>query len=660
MSVDLYKLDKIKDFDTAIAALEGFVDELVIEFVASAEGRAYLEAYPLMAEYVGSWIDHLLYFSYVYESVTLPHLTQEQIETVVTQIFPNKISLLDPTEAETTIPELIAFWKWLAREYQHPQASAIVTLLQQLQPNFVELMNDPSNFGIAKSFLMSGMTGGFDMSSEAGIKEYQQHCNPELADSEDLDLQNISSLIGDLTVTGSNLLSPTEQSKLKQTLQELASELLLAFPSEVPSAKEFQQQLEGETIEKIASKTSAVCSKTAAILQAQQISATTPGTLLQDFQTLLDFIGESGIKVSGKLNSIPRKRLAELNQQLAEPLDIDLKCPQQKSYPTINGLYLLLRATGMGKILKQGKTIRLTLNTAIVFQWRLMNPIEQYLNLFEAWLIFANEEMLGERSTYMNEGFRCLQYWSRMPGKVQKFQDYRYQDNLRYYPGFHNLALMKLFGLVEAKYGKPQASKGWRVTSVKQTPWGKALIQATFGSFTDPLMLWETEQAPQFGCLQPLLQPYFSQWRKKIDLPQIQSKTGIYVFKVSWQQIWRRIAISSDLTLWDLSQLILRSVDFDSDHLDLFSYKNWQGKTVRVVHPYMDESPCTAEVEIGTLPLEVGSTLEYLFDFGDNWEFQLELEEIKPDATLDFGEIIASHGEAPPQYPDWDEDWEAI
>jgi hypothetical protein len=285
-----------------------------------------------------------------------------------------------------------------------------------------------------------------------------------------------------------------------------------------------------------------------------------------------------------------------------------------------------------------------------------MNLTERYFNLLEAWLIIANEEMLRERG-YMTEGTRCLQYWSKMPAQGEKFPDYQTQQNLKYYPGFHNLALMKLFGLVEASYGKPKPGKGWRVKSVKQTAWGKALLQTVFEGWTLSEMIGDDEQAAdlQFGKLQPVLQPYFPLWQKIIELPQVDSINGIYVFKVSWQQIWRRIAIASDMTLWDLSQLILLSVNFDCDHLDMFSYKNQLGRTVQVVHPYLNESPSTDEVKIADLPLEVGSVMEYLFDFGDNWEFQLQLEEIKSDLRPGYGEIIASEGKAPEQYPNWEE-----
>ena len=50
-------------------------------------------------------------------------------------------------------------------------------------------MNDPHNFGIAKSFLMSGMAAGFDLTNNADIDKFQQQYNRDLEDSElDLDI----------------------------------------------------------------------------------------------------------------------------------------------------------------------------------------------------------------------------------------------------------------------------------------------------------------------------------------------------------------------------------------------------------------------------------------------------------------------------------------
>ena len=663
MSVNLQRLDQIEDYDQAIAALEEFVEELVSEFVEAPEGKAYLQAHPEMSEYVGSWIDHLLYFGYAYESVTLPQMTVSNVDIIVTKIFPNKISLLDPEEANSTIPELSAFWQFLKREYKHPQAHKIVKLLKQIQPKFKNLMNDSSNFGIAKSFMMSGMEQGFDMTTQEGIEKFQQQHNQQL--------QKVNSKasphpglpkMGDLLSELSELLGEefSSEAELQQLLPELVSEVLTNAPLEVPSASDFQRQLQADMTPMLVKELPELSAQAIALLQEQQITETSPGTILRDFQTLLDFIGDKGITVSGKRNLIPMKSLAELNQQLSEPIQTNLQRPQQKSYPNINGLYLLLRATGLGKLAQQGKKVKLILNPDLLCKWSDMNLTEGYFNLLEAWLLIANKEMLGERSSHLSEGTKCLQYWSRMSPQGEKFKDYQMQQNLRYYPEFHNLALMKLFGLVEAAYGKPEEGKGWRVKSVKQTAWGEALIAAAFQGWVNPDMIWDDEEPEdiKFGQIQPVLQPYFPEWENIIELPKMEPGTGIYVFKVSLHNIWRRIAISSEMTLWDLSQLILQAVDFDSDHLDMFSYKNQLGRTVQAFHPYMDDSPTTEEVKIGDLPLVPGSMMEYVFDFGDHWEFQVQLEEINTDDSRDdYGEIIASKGKAPEQYPDYEEDY---
>ena len=53
----------------------------------------------------------------------------------------------------------------------------------------------------------------------------------------------------------------------------------------------------------------------------------------------------------------------------------------------------------------------------------------------------------------------------------------------------------------------------------------------------------------------------------------------------------------------------------------------------------------------------VGQSMTYLFDFGDNWEFQVTLEQIDPAGKAPLGPVlIDGRGDAPEQYPSWDED----
>ena len=50
----------------------------------------------------------------------------------------------------------------------------------------------------------------------------------------------------------------------------------------------------------------------------------------------------------------------------------------------------------------------------------------------------------------------------------------------------------------------------------------------------------------------------------------------------------------------------------------------------------------------------------FLFDFGDNWEFDVTLEEVDEAKTLAKPVILESKGAAPPQYRSWggdESDW---
>ncbi|MCI5130728.1 MAG: hypothetical protein D3904_04235 [Candidatus Electrothrix sp. EH2] len=132
----------------------------------------------------------------------------------------------------------------------------------------------------------------------------------------------------------------------------------------------------------------------------QTISQKGPGTLLQDFEKILSFLGETGTPVSGVKKHFPMARLAEINSQLTRPVTLKLKRPAQKSYPHINALYLLIRASGIGTIVSTGKKHRLVVEPTLTRQWQELNPTEQYFSLFEAWWCRGSDEILGEQERF--------------------------------------------------------------------------------------------------------------------------------------------------------------------------------------------------------------------------------------------------------------------
>ncbi|BBD63099.1 hypothetical protein NIES2109_59490 (plasmid) [Nostoc sp. HK-01] len=399
------------------------------------------------------------------------------------------------------------------------------------------------------------------------------------------------------------------------------------------------------------------------LLHEQQISENGPGTILKDFQMLLDFIGTKGIEVSKTQNFLPIKCLAELNSRLTDPIQVELNRPQQKAYPHLHGLYLLLRASAISYVEPQGKKFFIYLEPKVVDSWNNLNPTERYFNLLETWWIWGNEEILGSRE--QNTGFhKCLTFLHILDSSKNLVIKPEQQKWLSYTLGLHHIALLSMFGIIEIQNGKSKKGQGWQFTKIKRTPWGNALPNLIQKIAFESLISENAQEDLQdeenpLGIWQSQLQVFFPEWQKNLAVSQVETQPGIYVFKVTLGKIWRRIAIPHDYSLYDLSSIILESVNFDDDHLHEFSYKSRYGYTVTVNHPATEEQPFSDEflIEDLSLSLKVGHTIDYLFDYGDNWRFKVQLESIEPD-NIEIKEptILSFHGKAPEQYPSWDDD----
>ncbi len=401
------------------------------------------------------------------------------------------------------------------------------------------------------------------------------------------------------------------------------------------------------------------------LLREQVLDATQPGPVLHDFRLVLDYVGPEGVVAAGKYNLLPIAAIDALNERLSRPLLLTaMKRPLLKSHPYLQGLHLLLRASGLGRVAGVGGKARLVRDAAGLAQWEQLNPTEQYFNLLEAWLLFSRDEMVGERGSRWRKGhvFDCLQTWGTTPRNGTRFKPE--QPYGVFVQGFdqhlYHLALLDLFGLMELEHlNRP--IKPWNPGGLRHRPFGDALLTVLAEHYLDPKLgvpkrfRDEDEEdgtAPQFGVWQPLFQPYFPAWRANLTYPAPEPRAGIFVFRVVLGRAQRLIATPADATLDDLAGWILDSVHFDDDHLYRFEYRDRFGVTVEAHHPSMDEGPFTDEVELGTLPLEPGHTMLFEFDFGDCWQFEVTLERVDPPDKRKVPRILESRGKAPEQYPD--------
>lgn len=397
------------------------------------------------------------------------------------------------------------------------------------------------------------------------------------------------------------------------------------------------------------------------ILREQVIDVDRPGPLLRDFEALLEYVGAEGVRAAGKYNLLPILAIPELDQRLSRPLRLKLERPQLKSHPYLQGLHLLLRASGLSLVEESGPKARLVIDPVALECWRRLNPTEQYFSLLEAWLMLGRPGMIGD-SFHCFAGFLmpCVSAWQHVPPPGYRF-DIR-QPNVAYLLGigrdFLHVALMDLFGLMKVEHPR-SAVQPWCPAGIGHLPFGDAVFTTLwaewrglpFGHSDETSDAEEGAETVRFGRWQPLFQPYFPDWRNNLVLPLPEPRAGVFVFRVSLGKIWRRIAIGSSSHLDNLVSLILRAVHFDCDHLYEFIYRGRFGSEVRVHHPAMDEGPWTNEVRIADLPLAPGQSMKLWYDFGDDWYFDVKLERIEPPGSrIRAPHILESHGKAPKQY----------
>jgi hypothetical protein len=141
---------------------------------------------------------------------------------------------------------------------------------------------------------------------------------------------------------------------------------------------------------------------------------------------------------------------------------------------------------------------------------------------------------------------------------------------------------------------------------------------------------------------------------------QVDAGGNVYIFKVTYKRsIWRRIRISATNTLQHLHEAIQDAFDFYDDHLYAFFMDGQPWSRDAYWSRGDDQPPYADKAVIGRLELERGQRFLYLFDFGDEWKFEVRVEEIlDSDVPPVRPLVIGSKGEAPEQYPDYEDDEE--
>ncbi|GEM_PF-699296 len=123
-------------------------------------------------------------------------------------------------------------------------------------------------------------------------------------------------------------------------------------------------------------------------------------------------------------------------------------------------------------------------------------------------------------------------------------------------------------------------------------------------------------------------------------------------------KVWRDIEIAADQTLEDLHLMIQQAFAWNDDHLySFFMSGQAYDQASEIGSPWSETARHTHQVTIGSLELKERARFLYYFDYGDSHEFDVQVKHINAAAPKgSYPRVVAQHGQAPPQYPDVDEE----
>ncbi len=379
--------------------------------------------------------------------------------------------------------------------------------------------------------------------------------------------------------------------------------------------------------------------------------------ILPDFQIILDYFSLNKVEVSRKTNRISNESVIELNKKLSKNLRLDLKQHNQASYPHINSIILLFRASGFGTLIQENDKLVLTLDKDLYKQWINLNESEKYFNLFITWICNGVPNIIGIEEDL----FHCLNnllhfMTTNLPKDSIIQSNTKSLESAKYSVGTHNLTLLEMFGFIEILDNSNQLSKKWCINEIKFTQTGLYIFQVVKNVLKKTNVEFycgNTFPISIKNLLQKQIKSLFNDYRTDLQLTdKIQIENDL-IFKVSLGRIWRKIAVPSDYSLDFFCDYIIDCFDFDHDHLYDLIIKNRFGYNETYTQPEIDDdyagNPNSADYTLKSLCINSGSTMDFTYDFGDNWQFEIICEKVD-NVKSKKPRIIEKKGKSPEQY----------
>lgn len=394
-------------------------------------------------------------------------------------------------------------------------------------------------------------------------------------------------------------------------------------------------------------------------------------SIVRDFDKFIDMANDGLLELS-KNGVLSMSSAILVNDTILCKIPVRLKRPMIKSFPNVLSLFILFSFSGLREIEIKGKKKYLRVNAKMLEQWKQFSDVDKYFSLFSLTFTNFTFEPINERGGVF-EFDLIMRSLAGIKGKLDANNSTEYFFNMYQYKTI--LTTLNMFGLIDIEDAPQLENHGWNIKSIQSKRFmsknwdiiNKLRTDCLFSRSDDD----ENSEDCRFvvGDIEGIARnlrfadkiteriPEFS-GRLKIE---IDNRPGIYFFKANIGKAWRIYKADYRNSLDNLCYSILKSFDFDFDHLYDVTFMSSFGYSLTfngAPEISYAEYPTTEDILIGDLSIKINDKMNFTFDYGANWQFTIVLEKIevikRETNEIPDIEIIEINGKAPEQYPSWD------
>jgi hypothetical protein len=374
----------------------------------------------------------------------------------------------------------------------------------------------------------------------------------------------------------------------------------------------------------------------------------------KEYQCFLDYLELNEVQLSKRTEHIGKKDCFALNCQF------DLVQEKYQSYGRLQDYYTVIDffyffsvRTGILQITKKrGKGMTTIQKRERYQQFCQMSAMEQYILMMSIWLGEYQEALGNSYSAFMGE--RVFRAMREVRGEEALPDPFRKSTatfwGSYYIPEIRLLALFQLIRIEWLEEKEEDKENKFRIKALYLTAEGHAWKK--FLEKKDRELCYYPDVSTVLSVIKNITKDDSANMEEKLmGFLAYSEETGNHTieFKITIGPCTRKIIMGDQFTLEDLHYLIQKSVDFDMDHLYYFQIGSGTSRKRYFAPECVDElwhADTTSLAEL--LPYE-GMQFEYMFDFGDEWHFQITVQRISTEHTEEC-EISRIKGEAPEQY----------